>query len=1166
MQGIHSYGTDKTEFDILKKELRKKRRIMPLRKMFESIPNLIKELKPCLMMSPLSVSLFLNADIYEFDMVIFDEASQVHTEDAVGAIIRGKQTIIAGDSKQLPPTNFFVSSTSEDDFDDEEYDVDLYESILDEASTVLPERILKWHYRSRDESLITFSNRKIYDDNLITFPSAIRRSKNNGVEFIYVDDGVYDRGGKKCNKNEAKKVADLVFEHIVKFPQRTLGVITFSESQQNAIEDEIIRLRKNMPEYEYFFQEKSGEFFVKNLENVQGDERDTIIFSIGYAKDSKGIMHMNFGPLSQKGGYRRLNVAITRAKYNVKLVSSIYPTDIAIERTNSDGVKMLRSYMEYAIQGPKSSDHKRTEGDIEVSASELEETIYDFLNSNGYEVKRNVGCSGHRIDMAIVDPKVNGRFILGIECDGATYHSAKTARERDRLRQSILKEMGWKIYRIWSMDWINYPEVERERLIKAINQAIDLAEDIDVEYIESDEECEIEEESKIDKDNEINEYSEINGYSEIDENQDYNLRNMSPFNLEEISSDEEVESDTEMIEDDRSNEFEQDIVSEIIMPNLDCDWEFNTTNTCTYDEEDTDAYDDIVESSQINLSTAEVYQEITSDETNFEDTDTVCIEVADEDDLVLNADKYTDTDKNLDTIAETEVIEKNNVLRVLDYIQENVDYGAYLKSSEVNEWFEKYPMDESEQKAVNNVLNNLKVTLIEDDSSDSDNTVEKNNIEKILDYVNKAFRFGSNVKFSEIKRLFKKYQIDEVDKLVVFDELKDLNVNIKYDKLPSKEVKRHFSQINEKKEILESEGKQLFYEGKMQPCKQRFIQETPEKEGYKTIYNLTEINVNYQSYDIDKSDEVCSQYEMDDTYDFEFLDDEDLCTTFTDEEFISKVDNMGNIIDKRFNIKYLKQFQTSDGYKKNEALRNLVKANERLVAKIARNYEDAATVAFNSEDMYQCGMQGLMRSAERFDVSLGYKFSTYATWWIRQSITRGIADYSTSIRIPVHMRESVNKYNNLESKLYYELGREATDEELAKHMNVTVKQINDIRYSRRIGNICSLETPIGDDGGSQLIDFVEDNESESLENIVMRKELKCVFEDIMYSHLNDKEKKVIELRFGLEDGENRTLEEVGKYFDITRERIRQVEAKVLSKMRKRINREKLEDFLDEYQK
>jgi very-short-patch-repair endonuclease len=477
---INTFTSSRDEVGILKRELNKQRKIMPLRKLFKAIPNLLLTLKPCLMMSPLSVSLFLEAENYNFDIVIFDEASQVCVEDAIGAIMRGAQAVIVGDSKQLPPTSFFMASISDYDYDTDDYneddyydDTNAFDSILDELVTVLPERTLRWHYRSRYEDLIAFSNTKIYNHSLITFPSTITREPDKGVEYIYVPNGVYDRSGKRNNAVEANKVAEVVFEHIRKYPKRSLGVVTFSEAQQQAIEAAIRQLRWQNQQYEEFFTEDKEEaFFVKNLENVQGDERDTIIFSIGYAKDLNGKMYMNFGPLSRNGGYRRLNVAITRAKHNVKLVGSIGPSDINLDTTTSEGVRMLRSYIDYAQNGVSVLKQEITESETVNTESVFEENVYDFLVKRGYRVATQVGCSGYRIDLAIKHPTLSGKYVLGIECDGATYHSARTARERDRLRQTVLEDIGWHIYRIWSTDWVKDPVTEGQKLVEAVEKAI----------------------------------------------------------------------------------------------------------------------------------------------------------------------------------------------------------------------------------------------------------------------------------------------------------------------------------------------------------------------------------------------------------------------------------------------------------------------------------------------------------------------------------------------------------------------------------------------------------------------------------------------------------------------------------------------------------------------
>ncbi|BBF45144.1 DNA helicase related protein [Lachnospiraceae bacterium KM106-2] len=468
------------EVGILKRELNKKHKTMSLRRLFETIPNLLTSLKPCFMMSPLSVSLFLPSDLYEFDLVIFDEASQIRTEDAIGAILRGKQVVIAGDSEQLPPTNFFSKQVSTEAEDSDNYFIataqpekETYESVLEEAETILPERTLRWHYRSKDESLIAFSNAKIYNHNLITFPSTYEYEEHSGVEYIYVEDAIYDRGGKKHNEKEALKAAELIMEHARERSSRSLGVITFSESQQREVERQLSILRKENPEVEDFFAEDKKEpFFIKNLENVQGDERDTIIFSIGYGKDASGNLSMNFGPLSKKGGYRRLNVAVTRAKYNLKLVGSILPDDMDVSNSSTEGVKMLKSYMEYARNRKEVLKRELTFNDRSLLAAPFEEAIYEYLTSHDYEVEMKVGCSGYRIDLAVVHPNKPGHYVLGIQCDGETYHSARTARERERLRHTVLNDMGWNICRIYSTDWIKNPFIEGQKLLEIIENSI----------------------------------------------------------------------------------------------------------------------------------------------------------------------------------------------------------------------------------------------------------------------------------------------------------------------------------------------------------------------------------------------------------------------------------------------------------------------------------------------------------------------------------------------------------------------------------------------------------------------------------------------------------------------------------------------------------------------
>ncbi len=455
-----------SELAVLKRELAKKKRFKQVRQLFQQCPDIILKLKPCLLMSPLSVSQFLDPAVVRFDLVVFDEASQVRPEDAVGSIMRGAQTIVVGDSKQLPPTSFFRSEAGE--AEDEEME-DL-ESILDECTALnIKQHMLLWHYRSRHESLIAFSNQRIYDGLLNTFPSAGHDAGEWGVSYVRVPDGVYERGSTRTNPLEARKVAELVFEHFAHTPERSLGVIAFSEAQQLAILDFIDDLRRERPEFEsHFAEDVDEEFFVKNLESVQGDERDVMFFSVGYGRDGHGKMHQNYGPLNTGGGERRLNVAITRARMHIKLVASIGPEDV--DGSMSQGARMLRDYLAYAASGgsktalPAAPERAGTL----TFGTELEDDVHNALTHEGWKVQRQVGCSSYRIDLAVEDPSRLGSFLLGIVCDGESYRSGRTARDRDRLREKVLKGLGWNIHHLWSRDWVEDRGRELEKIRTAI--------------------------------------------------------------------------------------------------------------------------------------------------------------------------------------------------------------------------------------------------------------------------------------------------------------------------------------------------------------------------------------------------------------------------------------------------------------------------------------------------------------------------------------------------------------------------------------------------------------------------------------------------------------------------------------------------------------------------
>ena len=463
-------GADK-ELGTLKREIGKKTRHKPVRVLLETMPNLLTVLKPCLLMSPISVAQYLPTSREKFDLVIFDEASQIPTCDAVGAIARGSQLIVVGDPKQLPPTSFFQRSRDED-LEDEE--VEELESILDECLTArLDEIHLRWHYRSRHESLIAFSNRHYYENGLFTFPAAKHGSENLGIHFRYVPDGVYDRSKKRTNPAEAKAlVADAVARmKSPEFQGKSLGIVTFSEAQKGVIEDLLEEERANHPEIDPFFDPEYPEpVFVKNLENVQGDERDVMYFSIGYGPDRSGQVSMNFGPVNRAGGQRRLNVAVTRAKEANFIFSSIRSSDIDLSRIseNTQGPHHLKAYLEYAQKG---ADYlqRDTEGDSHAAQKDLfVQEVAGLLRRAGYHVREKLGLSRYKIDLAVSDPAAPEEFLAGIECDGPSYAQAATARDRDILRQSVLQGLHWQILRIWSVQWFKSRKAAEETLLARV--------------------------------------------------------------------------------------------------------------------------------------------------------------------------------------------------------------------------------------------------------------------------------------------------------------------------------------------------------------------------------------------------------------------------------------------------------------------------------------------------------------------------------------------------------------------------------------------------------------------------------------------------------------------------------------------------------------------------
>ncbi|WP_448676815.1 DUF4011 domain-containing protein [Delftia acidovorans] len=465
-----------SEWGILRREITKKRQHLPLRQLLEQIPSAVLRLTPCLLMSPLSIAQYLSAETSNFDIVIFDEASQIPVWDAIGAMARARQVVMVGDPKQLPPTSFFGRADTSDTFDDDTQGVEGdMESILDEClGASLPTRNLSWHYRSRHESLIAFSNHRYYGGGLVTFPSPV--TDDRAVSFHAVQ-GRYEKGGARINQPEAKAlVADLVARlQSPGFAQSgaTIGVVTFNSEQQSLIEDLLDEERRKDPGLEPFFSDALLEpVFVKNLESVQGDERDIMYFSITYGPDISGAVSMNFGPLNRDGGERRLNVAVTRARQELRIFSSLRGEQMDLSRTQAAGVRDLKHFLEFAERGPRAlaESHHGSQGDFD---SPFEASVAQALERKGWRVHTQIGASSFRVDLGVVHPDHAGSYLAGVECDGATYHRSATARDRDKLREQVLRGLGWQILRIWSTDWWVNPGGTLERIHAALTALLE---------------------------------------------------------------------------------------------------------------------------------------------------------------------------------------------------------------------------------------------------------------------------------------------------------------------------------------------------------------------------------------------------------------------------------------------------------------------------------------------------------------------------------------------------------------------------------------------------------------------------------------------------------------------------------------------------------------------
>ena len=468
---------------VVRAEIGKRRGHKPIRRLVKEAGSVVQQIKPVLLMSPISVAQYLPPNAIAFDLLVIDEASQVRPEDALGAIARARQVVVVGDKKQLPPTSFFDRVVADDDEedDDEEADVPVaavtgatqLESILTLCEARgLRSRMLKWHYRSRHPSLIEVSNELFYQDQggLVLFPSPSATTDTDGLVARRVN-GAYDRGGKRHNVIEAEAVARAVAGHARHSPSRSLGVVTFSTAQRDQVTFWLGKLRQEDEALDAFMREgEHEELFVKNIENVQGDERDVIFISVGYGPRIAGarLDSMAFGPVSTEGGERRLNVLFTRARFRTEVFASFNSGDIDLERSKSVGARALKRFLQFAETGVL---HEPSALDADPD-SDFEVTVASEIRRLGYEVDYQVGSAGFKIDLAVRHPARPGRYMLAVECDGAAYHSALWARERDRLRQEVLEGQGWRFHRVWSTDWFHRRPEESRRLQAALSAAV----------------------------------------------------------------------------------------------------------------------------------------------------------------------------------------------------------------------------------------------------------------------------------------------------------------------------------------------------------------------------------------------------------------------------------------------------------------------------------------------------------------------------------------------------------------------------------------------------------------------------------------------------------------------------------------------------------------------
>jgi very-short-patch-repair endonuclease len=455
-----------TETALIRHNIGLKRNVVAVRTLMRRSGKAIQTLKPCFMMSPMSVAQYLVPGTLKFDLVVMDEASQIRPEDALGAIARGSRLVVVGDPKQLPPTSFFEKIINDDE-DSDGVALEESESILDSAIPMFKNRRLRWHYRSRHESLIAFSNQHFYDTDLILFPSPCRESEEFGIRFNRIEKG---RFVNSRNVEEAMQVVRNVETQLMLHPEESLGIVAMNSEQRDEIERQLDQVIKDNSQFRIAYElnlNSDEPIFVKNLENVQGDERDVIMISMTYGPEQvHGRTMQRFGPINTDVGWRRLNVLFTRSKKRMHIYSSMGSGDIIVSETSKRGLKALRAFLEYCETGHL--HHNKHTG--RPAESDFEIAVMRALSAHGYDCEPQLGVAGYFLDLAVKDPREPGLFMMGIECDGATYHSAKSTRDRDRLRQDIMEGLGWRVRRIWSTDWFRNPQAQLQPILAELAQ------------------------------------------------------------------------------------------------------------------------------------------------------------------------------------------------------------------------------------------------------------------------------------------------------------------------------------------------------------------------------------------------------------------------------------------------------------------------------------------------------------------------------------------------------------------------------------------------------------------------------------------------------------------------------------------------------------------------